>query len=227
MSKADIDPRIAAFLFEVKKNQLLMMERRGYNIDREKGILQLRIDQFISTYVPFAQQNNKSLRAVLTNVYQNDQGGRILVYYAEAPLASTQLGVKEVGDPIIEMEQYKIRDAVIITPAALSPVAAKHLAGLVAYNIQIFKEEELAFDPTSHFLVPKHIPLSVEEQRKFLNQRKNDEPSFTIDQLPVIPADDIIARYYGLRGGRIVRIERENMFETMIIKSVSYKLIKD
>ncbi len=227
MTTADIDPKIAALLFEVKKNQLLMIERRGYNIDREKSILQLRLDQFISIYVPFAQNQGKSFRAVLTNVYQNNQGERILVYYADVPTTSTKLGVNEVGDAVASMEQYQLRDAVIITSKDLSPTAAKHVTGLVAYNIQIFLEEEMAYDPTNHFLVPKHIPLSAEEQRQFLNQKRKGEPSFTIDQLPIIPANDIIARYYGLRGGRVVRIERENMFETMIINSVSYKVIKE
>ena len=227
MATSDIDPKTAALLFEVKKNQLLMMERRGYNIDRERGILQLRLDQFIDTYVPFAQSQGKSFRTVLTNVYLNDDGGRILVYYADVPTTSTKLGVNEIGDAIASMEQYQLRDAVIITAKDLSPTAAKQVSGLVAYNIQIFLEEEMAFDVISHSFVPKHIPLSLDEQRKFLNQKRNDEPSFTIDQLPIILSSDIIARYYGLRGGRVVRIERENMFETMIIRSVSYKVIKE
>lgn len=227
MASSDIDPKIAALLFEVKKNQLRMIEKRGYNIERERGILQLRLDQFIDAYVPFAQKQNKSFRAVLTNVYQNDNGDKILVYYADVPSTSTKLGINEVGDAIAGMEQYQLRDAVVISAKDLSPSAAKHVAGLVAYNIQLFLEEEMAYDPTEHFLVPKHTPLSVEEQREFLNQKKNSEPSFTIDQLPIIPSSDIIARYYGLRGGRVVKIERENMFETMIIKSLSYKVIKE
>jgi DNA-directed RNA polymerase I, II, and III subunit RPABC1 len=227
MTTADIDPKIAALLFEVKKNQLLMVERRGYNIDREKGILQLRLDQFISTYVPFAQSQGKSFRAVLTNVYQNNQGNRILVYYADISSTSTKLGVSEVNHAISEMRQYQVSDAVIISPKDLSPNAARDVESLPSYNIQIFLEEEMAYDPTAHFLVPKHVPLSADEQRAYLNQKRNNEPSFTIDQLPIIPANDIIARYYGLRGGRVVRIERENMYETMIIKSVSYKVIKE
>ena len=227
MSQPDIDPEIAARLFEVKKNQLKMINRRGYNIDRERGILQITLPQFLEAYIPFARQHNKSFRSVLTNVYQTDVGDKILVYYADVPTTATKLGVNEVGDAIADMEEYKLRDAVIITAKALSPAAAKHITGLVAYNIQIFLEDEMAYDPTAHFLVPKHIPLGVEEQRKFMAQRQNSDVGFTIDQMPIIPADDIIARYYGLRGGRIVKIERMNMYETMIIDSISYKVIKE
>lgn len=227
MSTSDIDPKILGRLFEVKKNQLNMIQRRGYNIDREKGVLQLTIQQFESTYVPFARNQNKSVRAVLTNVYENNDGQRILVYYADVPTTATQLGVNEVGDAIASMERYRLRDAVIITAKPLSPAATKHINGLVAYNIQIFLEDEMAYDPTAHFLVPKHIPLSLDEQRQFMETKREGDVGFTIDQMPIIPASDIIARYYGLRGGRIVRIERKNMYETMIIDSVTYKVIKE
>ena len=218
----DIDPEIAARLFEVKKNQLKMAERRGYNIDRERGILQLTLPQFLKTYIPFAQGQNKSLRAVLTNVYENNQGKRLLVYYADVPKTASQLGVNEVGDAVVDMDKYGIRDGVIITAKQLSPPASKHINGLVAYNIQIFLEEEMSYDPTEHFLVPKHTALTTEEQREFL--QKNN---ISIDQLPIIMASDIIIRNMGLRGGRIVKIERDNMFETMIPRSVAYKAVKE
>ena len=226
MTSSEIDPKIIALLFEVKKNQLNMIERRGYNIDREKGILQFSIEQFENTYVPFARSQNKSFRSVLTNVYQNDSGERVLVYYADVPSTATQLGVNDVGHGIKTMEENNLNDAVIITSKQLTPSASKHINSLVAYNIQIFLEEEMAYDPTSHYLVPKHIPLSVEEQRQFMENKQKNEVGFTIDLMPIIPSDDIIARYYGLRTGRIVRIERENMFPTMIIRSITYKAIK-
>jgi len=158
----------------------------------------------------------------MTNVYENEQSERILVYYADVPTSSTQLGVNEVGDAIVNMERYHLHDAVIITARQLSPPAVKHINGLVAYNIQIFLEEEMAYDPTQHFLVPKHIPLSKQEQREFLENK-----DISIDDMPVILSNDIIIKNLGIRSGRIVRIERNNMFETMIIKSVSYKVVKD
>ena len=222
MSYQDVDPEVAARLFEVKKNQLRMIERRGYSIDRERFILSLTLPQFLKTYIPFAQEQNISFRGVMTNVYENENGQRILVYYADVPTTSTQLGVNEVGDAIVYMDKYHLHDSVIITVKQLSPPAVKHINGLVAYNIQIFLEEEMAYDPTTHFLVPKHIPLSIEQQREFL-----ENPNVSIDQMPVIRSNDIIIKNLGIRSGRIVRIERDNMFETMIIKSVSYKVVKD
>jgi len=46
-----------------------------------------------------------------------------------------------------------------------------------------------------------------------------------VDQMPIIKSSDIIIRNLGLRGGRIVKIIRDNMYETSIISSVCYKLV--
>jgi DNA-directed RNA polymerase I, II, and III subunit RPABC1 len=222
MSDQDIDSNAAAMLFEVKKNQLKMMQRRGYDIDREKNLLKITLEQFLAAYIPHAQKQRRSLRSVLTNVYENEAGERILVYYADVSHDSTQLGLSEISAAIAEMEKYKLRNAVIITQKSLSPSATKHIAGLVSLNIQIFLEEEMSYDPTEHFLVPEHIPLTMEEQTQLLQEKDLD-----IDQLPVILTTDIMARYYGLRGGRVVKIVRTNMYQTMVIKSLSYRVVKE
>ena len=221
MTYQDVDPEIAARLFEIKKNQLKMVERRGYNIDRERYILQITLPEFLKTYISFARKQNKSFRSILTNIYENEEGKKILVYYADALTSSTQLGVNEIGDAIVYMDKYHLHDAIIITVKQLNPPANKHINGLVAYNIQIFLEAEMAYDPTEHFLVPKHIPLTETEQKEFLENNQ-----IGIDQMPIILSNDIIIKNLGIRSGQIVRIERENMFETMIVKSVTYKVVQ-
>ena len=222
MSYQNLDSEITTRLFEVKKNQLKMLRRRGFNIDQEKNILKITLNQFLDTYIPFAKQQKRSFRSVLTNFYVNDDGQKILVYYADIPLESTLLGVNEVSDAIADMVKWKLRNAVIITGKSLSPSATKHITGLVSYNIQIFLEEEMAYDPTEHEFVPEHIPLTIEEQRNFL-----EENNLSIDQLPILLTNDIIARYYGLRGGTIVKIIRTNLYQTTIVKSVSYRAVKE
>lgn len=222
MTYEEVDLDVVAKLFEIKKNQLKMVERRGYNIDRERNLLQLTLQQFANSYIKFAKDKNTTFRSILTNVYENAAGKRLLVYYADVPSSSTQLGVEGVGDAIVQMTKYQLHDAVIITSKQLSPPAVKHIYGLVAYNIQIFLEEEMSYDPTEHFLVPKHTPLTPDEQKSFLSKN-----GLSIDQLPIIRTDDTIIKYLGLRAGRIVKIERENMYETMILKSVCYKAVKE
>lgn len=210
-------------LLEVKKNQLKMVRRRGYNIDREAPLLKYKRQNFVNYFLPRCQKEGKTVRSMLTNVYEHTdpEKGRLVVYYAETPTTS-QLGVNDAGKAIEYMREYGARTAIIITAKPLSTPAVKSINGLVGYNIQIFLEEEMSYDPTEHIFVPKHIPLTEPEQREFLTKN-----NISIDMMPVISTNDIIARYYGLRQGQVVRIERQNMYETMILNSVSYKVIKD
>ena len=222
MSYQDIDPVISALLFEVKKNQLKLIQKRGYNIDREKNLLSITLKQFLKAYIPYAENNNKSFRSVLTNFYENDQGKRILVYYADADPGKSQLGVNIVGDAIEDMVKYKLQDAIIITPKALSSSAYKHVARLVSYNIQVFLEEEMSYNPLEHIFTPEHIPLSPEEQQQYLKRN-----NLTIDQIPKILNTDVIMMYLGLQKGQLVKINRYNIFQTSIIESTSYRVVID
>ena len=223
MATPDIDLNTVLKLYNVKKNQIKMTQRRGYRIDPRETQNVSSFDYFMRIYIPYARQNKKTLREVLSNVYLNSDGKPdFVVYFADVSPGSTQLGVNESNEAIKYMRTYNVRKAVLITEKQLSPNASSKIDGLVAYNIQVFLEQEMAYDPTEHFLVPTHIPLTEEEQTKFLNENE-----ITIDQMPVIPVSDIIARYYGMRAGQIFRIERENMYETMIVKSVAYKAIRD
>ena len=223
MATTDINLKTVAQLYEIKKNQIKMAMRRGYQINPAEIKNVSSFDHFMRVYIPHAEKNQITFRSALTNVYANTDGRPSFVaYYADVDPKTTLLGKGELSGAIEYMRQYKIKDGIVITKKLLSPSASSTLESLLTFNIQIFLEEEMSYDPTEHFLVPTHIPLSDEEQTKFLNE--ND---ITIDKLPIIPTKDIIARYYGLRPGQIVRIERENMYESIILKSVAYKAIMD
>ena len=222
MADNDIDFDVVERLFTIKKNQLKVVEKRGYNIDKERGILTLTLPQFLNIYLPFAKQQGKSFRGVLTFVYSNNEGKQLLVYYADMSKTGSQLGVAEVSEATSFMDKNGIREAMIITPKQLSTPAAKNLAGLVAYNIDVFLEEQLGYYVFDHFLVPEHIPLSEQEERDFLSKNQ-----ISIDQMPVILSSDIVIKLLGIRAGKIVKIVRHNLYETPIRKSIVYKLVKD
>lgn len=222
MTTIEIDANLAVALFRIKKNQLKMVERRGYDIELERNLLSTKPDDFVNSYIPFAKENKKSLREVLTRVYQNKAGEKLFIFYADSSPDTKQLSRNDLEPALKRMTTDKISNLVIITSKSLSSSASKKLKGLIAYNIQIFTEDDMGYDPTEHFMVPKHTPLTDDEQRLFLT-----ENNISIDNMSIILTSDIIAKYYGLRAGRIVRIDRENMFPTMILKSVTYKQIKD
>jgi DNA-directed RNA polymerase I, II, and III subunit RPABC1 len=216
------DSEVAKRLFAIKKNQLKMVEARGYSIEREKHLLQTSFTDFLNSYVPYAEQNNKTLREVLMNVYPNDQGTNLMVYYVDPSEKTTQVGTENVANAIKTFDQYKVRNGILIIPTRLSPPARKWLKTLVSYNIQVFKEDEMTYNPTEHVLVPKHTVLSLEEATRFLSENKLD-----FDKLPVMRSNDIIARYYGMRSGDIVKIERYNLYETLVDNSLTYRAVKD
>jgi len=208
-------------LFEIKKNQLKMVKRRGYDITREEALLSYTYQQFIEAYVPFAEKQKKSIRAVLSNTYVNPEGKKLLVYFADVS-GNKQLGVETFGEILKEMEEKKTKNAIIITNIPLSPVTRKKISELLTYNIYTFMENEMGYDPTEHFLVPEHRALSPDEQRDFLSRN-----NISIDQLPSILTSDMISRYYGFQTGQIIEIKRTNLYDTIVQHSTSYRVVKE
>lgn len=218
-------------LFEIKKNQLKMVRRRGYNIDREAGLLTITNEEFYNAYVPFAEQNNKSIRAIMSQVYYKDlspeeqnagkRQEKLFVYFADIP-DSSQLGVDAISHFIQEMDKYRSKNGILITPRKLSTPAEKNIQGLVSYNISVFSEQEMSYDPTEHFLTPEHVGMTPEVQREFLKRN-----NITIDQLPGMLLTDIITRYYGFKLGQIVEIKRVNLYDTMVKKSLAYRVVRE
>lgn len=208
-------------LFIMKKNQLKMVKRRGYNIEREEPLLSYTPQDFLDVYIPFAQKSKKSLRAVLSNTYSNDKGEKLLVYFVDLS-NNKQMGVETLGDVIQEMEKYKSKNAIIITPIPLSASSKKKIQELLTYNIYTFMENEMAYDPTEHYLVPEHRALSAEEQREFLARN-----NLSIDQLPAILTTDMISRYYGFRTGQVIEIKRLNLYETIVQESLVYRAVRE
>ena len=217
----DIDKDKSQRLFEIKKNQLKMVRRRGYNIDTEESLLSITLDQFLNAYVSFAKSQNKSMRNVLTNIYENDEGKKLYVYFAD--ISNTkQLGVEFVLDVISEMDRYKAKNAIIITPIPLSASSKKKIQELLTYNIYTFMESEMGYDPTEHYLTPEHKALSPEEQRNFLSRN-----NISIDQMPIMLTTDMISRYYGFQTGQVIKINSINLYDTIIQNSVTYRVIKE
>jgi len=208
-------------LFEIKKNQLKMVKRRGYDISREEPLLSYTFQQFVDVYIPFAEKQKKSLREVFSTSYKNKEGKKLVVYFADIS-GSKQLGVDTLGEVLKEMEEVKTKNAIIITSNPLSSSSRKKISELLTYNIYTFMENEMAYDPTEHFLVPEHRALSVEEQRDFL-MRNN----ISIDQIPSILTTDMISRYYGFRTGQVIEIKRTNFYDTIVQHSTSYRVVKE
>ena len=219
----------ASKLFNIKKTTLKMLRKRGYNIEREKGLLSLNTQQFIQTYLPFAKQNNMSLREVLNQIYyktDNNQG--IVVYFGNSkndnkfsqkkPKYSKKQFCRFVG----YISKYQgINFAILITPVELSNDSKRCASKLLKYTFQFFNEIELVYDPTEHYMVPEHRILSNVELTSLLR----NNASANVETFPHILVTDPIVKYLGGQVGEVVEIERINILETSIPKYKVYRLI--
>lgn len=224
---ADVDIGKVGKLFIMKKNQLKMLRRRGYDISREEILLTYTLADFMKIYLPFAKKSGKTLRGVLSQTYEKpiEEKGkieRLYVFFAEEDTKHKQLGVETLGEMISDMDRYKAKNGILITPAPLSSPSKKKIEELLSYNIYVFMENEMAYDPTEHYLTPAHRALTIEEQRNFLAQN-----NISIDQIPIILTSDMISRYYGFKPGQIIEIKRVNLYETLIQESLSYRAVKE
>ena len=104
-------------------------------------------------------------------------------------------------------EEHSSRRCIVISPGRrldVRKVFAKAFAErLVPIQLETFTVMELMNNVTDHVLVPLHVPLSETQKQEVL-----DKFRITERQLPAIREDDVIARYFGLRVGNVVKIIR-------------------
>jgi DNA-directed RNA polymerase subunit H (RpoH/RPB5) len=89
----------------------------------------------------------------------------------------------------------------------VSKITPKAYKQFIEYdNLEVFFDDDLLVNKIDHIFVPKHIVLSQEEQDQI---RK--EYGFKKIEIGVIKESDPIARYYNLKPGNIIRIERPSV----------------
>jgi DNA-directed RNA polymerase I, II, and III subunit RPABC1 len=72
-------------------------------------------------------------------------------------------------------------------------------------SLQYFHVKNLLFNPTKHYLVPKHVKMTQEEISEMMEKYMIKKP-----QMPFILHTDVIAKWLGLKHGDVVKIERLN-----------------
>ena len=80
--------------------------------------------------------------------------------------------------------------------------------------IELFQEEELQYNITKHYLVPKH-ELSYPKGTKISKDFKDKYG----DKFPVLLKTDPVARFYGYNKGDIIKITRKGGY-------VTYRFVK-
>lgn len=227
-------------LRRVKRNQVRMIHDRGYVIPEDE---QIYLEESNAPSSEPADRNDYS------RIYINPEGRLIYVVYLSTP-KSEAIGidpVRKLFDQIDELGQ-PLQELVLITNQTLGATAIDFLNGIqrtrdggtVTFSLSIppdqiqhFFDADLAYNPTQHYLVPKHEALTPEEQQQLLQNNKID-----LKSLPILIYSDIttlrrsrqrgdpIVKYYRFRPNQIIRITRRNFLtETLIDSFVTYRRV--
>ena len=214
-----------SLLFKVKKTQLQMVRDRGFNIELEEPLFSYRVSDFLDQYTRIAEESGVPFKSALSGLYQDATGNNnIYVYYPETAKDAKQLGKGQITDVIKLMSGYSgLTNIIIISQLPLSGEARKAFESLPALHMEHFLYDDLTYNPTEHYLTPRHEVLSEEAAREYLQRNKM---KFT--QLREFSIYDPIARYFGVRPGQIVRVHRINLgADSLAGKSIAHRAAVD
>ena len=96
---------------------------------------------------------------------------------------------------------------ILLVPFKLSPQAKKE-----NIDAQIFMFDDLLINVPEHDLVVPHIVVSEETAKKILGHTLN------IADLPILPIDDPVSRWYDFQAGQIVFLKNPTMPSFRIVK---------
>lgn len=113
-----------------------------------------------------------------------------------------KLNINVIQECIYSMKQMEINHAFIIYKEFATPVAKKVIEDSDKMVIELFSEDELQYNCTKHYLVPKHELLYKKDTEEAKEFRKN--------KFPLMLKTDPIARFYGYKAGDIIKITRKN-----------------
>jgi len=111
--------------------------------------------------------------------------------------------IRKIEDIEEFLDKYKDHYRFVI----VSKITPKAYKQFIEYNnLEVFFDDDMLVNKIDHVFVPKHILLTQEEQDQI---RK--EYGFKRIEIGIIKESDPIARYYNLKPGQIIRIERPSV----------------
>jgi DNA-directed RNA polymerase subunit H len=214
-------------LFKVKKESLKLLEDQGYDIENERVLFDYSLEDFENYYTKILpsqdnelirflkNENLNSLRAHLSSFYpsKKDKDVFVIVYFAVS--YEKKVSEADIASFCRMIQHFNVTNAILISEVPLSSAAESLCTEFVPCRvgkggkkygcfIQHFEDNELFFDPMSHFMVPTHRLLSQEEKDDLVKVDKIDPR-----QLPQISALDPIAKRLGARPKDVVEIIRK------------------
>eukprot|EP00899_Mesostigma_viride_P010127 jgi/Mesvir1/19115/Mv12858-RA.1 len=198
----------ATRLYRARQTVMQMLCDRDYLI--LTADLDMTKDQFVENFSEEPRREQLTIFAPK----KNDPADKIFVFFPE----EAKVGVKTIKQYAEQMTRESVMSAILVVQQGLTPFARTCLAefnatkrssdedgggSLKQFRLEVFEENELLFNLTKHYLVPKHYLLTPEEEQHLLHRYKVKK-----EQLPRMQVTDPVARYYGMHRGNICKIIR-------------------
>ncbi|AFZ81746.1 DNA-directed RNA polymerase, putative [Theileria equi strain WA] len=183
-------------LFRCRRTCCEMLEDRGYFIPSQE-----KLETFAEFKARYESYDRTRSKMLLVASQKTASENKVLVFFADE---TKKTGVKPIRELTERMEDHDIHRAILVTQNVLTSFAKDAIMEASPRNIiENFMETELLVNITRHELVPKHVPLTMEEKQNLLQRYKVKE-----NQIPRIQSADPVARYFGLSKGQVVKIIR-------------------
>ena len=125
-----------------------------------------------------------------------------------------KFNVERIQDYISIMKKIEVYHSIIVYKDNVTPIAKKVIEESKEMIIELFEQNELQYNITKHYLVPKH-ELLFEKGSEDIKQFKKKYG----DKFPIILKTDPISRFYGFNKGDIIKVTRKGDI-------VMYRIVK-
>lgn len=183
---------------DISLNILKMLRKRGYTVPSTPPVLDASKEMVSFTaQKPHVDETDGGMDIGLGLGLEHDT---VYVFV----MRSSKLGVREVEKLVETMKTTQCSHGILINDKIL-PHTRKIASSYDEKGIRIecFTTVEFVIDITEHELQPRFVLLSEAEKKKMLK-----DMTILESQLPRIPTDDAIARYYGALPGQVFQIIR-------------------
>jgi len=116
---------------------------------------------------------------------------------------STKLTIDCVKMIVKSLDSGNCRHALVVYMNELTPQAREAVQQSGKYMFELFLLEELQYNVTKHFLVPRHEKLEKHEAKEILQ-------TYGATQIPRMLKSDPIARFYNFKRGDIILCYRRD-----------------
>ena len=149
-------------------------------------------------YIIIDQDDERILASRENRVSKKEE--QICVFITNTP----KFNVESIQEYISMLKKMDVSHCIIVYRDSATPVAKKIVEESKDINIELFTEEELQYNITKHYLVPKH---EIEFKKGTLGCA-NFKKKYT-DDIPIILKSDPISRFYGYERGDIIKVTRK------------------